>query len=84
MERYINPSKITFKEPHLVGVDGELYITLSDMKKAIEETPSEDVVQKSEVVKIFEEIEKASVEWKGYVSSDVRKTLAELKKKYTE
>ena len=31
---------------------------------------------------IFAELEHASKYWKGYVSSDVGKTIAELKKKY--
>ena len=62
--------------------DCDYYISKNDYRKA------SDVARE-----IFEEISKASADWGcycitstkwGYVTHDVSKTLAELKKKYTE
>ena len=45
MERYINPRKIDFKTHAIPGADGEIYLAYSDVRKAIAQTPSENVVE---------------------------------------
>lgn len=45
MPRYIDPRKIDFKTHAIPGADGEIYLAYSDVRKAIAQTPSEDVVE---------------------------------------
>ena len=72
---------------HILDSYALQYGTVTEQQEIIDEA-------KAEVAReIFEEISKASADWGcycisafkwGYVTTDVSKTLAELKKKYTE
>ncbi|MBQ8245772.1 MAG: hypothetical protein IJZ42_01425 [Lachnospiraceae bacterium] len=95
MERYINADKL-IKKIFPLGLvdDGKYTINAKAVKMAIDKAPTADVVPKSEVEKIFEEIEAMTLDF----SSGIRKSdgkfiefrsvdndrFAELKKKYTE
>lgn len=45
MPRFINPDKISMRVPCNYDEEGNLMVSLADVKKAIAQTPSEDVVE---------------------------------------
>lgn len=80
---------------NLIGNENDTFISLAEAKDRIEELPTADVVPKSEVEKIFAEIEDLLREWFDHFrqGGDIRESCAimaalsqvtELKKKYTE
>ena len=70
------------------SVNGRMCIncTFDDAMDLIEETPSSDVVPKSEVEKIFKEFERLMENNEVWFrqTDEIREEFAELKKKYTE
>lgn len=86
MERYINVNDITLKGVAVFDENLDLIIPLSDVRKALQLAPTADVVPKSEVEKIFEEIEKIRLEFltEKITGADMAVKLFLLKKKYTE
>lgn len=83
--RFINANKIDFRINFLAGADGDIYLSLSDVKRAIAQTPTEDVVLKSEIVqKIFEELDDITdLHACGLIYDDeLYDKIANLKKKY--
>ena len=69
--------RVLEKEPDYQHEDEDWRSGLYMAESALDEVPTSNIVEQ-----IFEELEHASKYWKGYVSSDVGKTIAELKKKY--
>ena len=89
MARYIDADALYEKLYPLDLVDKRLYtINAKAVADAIAKTPTADVVPKSEVAKIFEEIEKSIDEYLNVNYAEryfyLLETIAELKKKYTE
>lgn len=84
MPKYIDPSKIRLTAVGTVDEDGDILVSVRDVRKAIDQTPAADVVPKSEVDKIFEELEQIPKDQPSYVLYVfLTKKIAELKKKYT-
>jgi hypothetical protein len=77
MRRYIDADKL------LRNLPDDLPYKAS-VKRVLIQAPEADVVPKSEVEKIFEEIEKHLIFNTYGIATISDKTLAELKKKYTE
>lgn len=79
MPRYIDANKIILKTFYFPGADGEIYIDVEDVKKAIAQTPTADVAPKSEVARdIFEQIHREIAE---AIKSNVR-AIDERQEKY--
>ena len=45
MSRYIDVDKIRVTIPSCVDDEGDVYVSLSDVRKAIAQTPTEDVIE---------------------------------------
>ena len=43
--RFIDANKIDFKLNFLAGADGDIYLSLDNVQKAIAQTPTEDVIK---------------------------------------
>lgn len=81
MKKYIDASKIRLTAVGTVDEDGDILVSVRDVKKAIDQTPAADVVPKSEIAsEIFAEIEKLHLHITN--EFDLRR-YNELKKKYT-
>lgn len=54
--KYINVSKIRLTAVGSVDEDGDILVSVRDVKRAIEQTPAADVVPRTEVENIFVEL----------------------------
>lgn len=52
MERYINPAKIRLTAVGTVDDNGDVFVSMADVRKAIAQTPSADVVPKSYIAEL--------------------------------
>jgi hypothetical protein len=91
MPRYIDADKLIDKIfPIGLIDDGNYTINAKAVKIAIDKMPTADVVPKSEVEQIFDDIERLMFATKigtlhgFYYSTDLKYCVTELKNKYTE
>ena len=57
MPKYIDVEKIRLTAVGTVDEDGDILVSVRDVKRAIEQTPAADVVPKSEVERLEKELE---------------------------
>ncbi len=77
MERYINPEKIKLDSLTWLDGDSDILVPLVDVKKAIAQTPSEDVVLRAELaIRSFRDA--AQIEWLQKEVSKLQKDNAVL------
>jgi len=62
MQRFIDAEKIDLKLFPFQCADGEIYVSVDDVRRAIARTPTEDVVPKSEVEGLQAQIEHLTAE----------------------
>lgn len=99
MPRYIDADKIVYWTRYVSSNCLQSDVRKVAFRDEIERMPTADVVPRSEVAKIFEELDEARERWEstyssdhfgygggsyGYLQTDVDHTIYELKRKYTE
>lgn len=62
MERYINPAKIRLTAVGSVDENGDVLVSMADVRKAIAQTPSADVVPRAEVERLQAEIAQLQID----------------------
>lgn len=85
MPKYIDTSKIRLTAVGKVDEDGDILVSVRDVRKAILQTPAADVAPKGEVVsEIIEKIKTSIISCESWehIPVVVMDTLIELKKKY--
>lgn len=83
--RFIDANKIDFRINFISGADGDIYLSISDVKRAIAQTPTEDVTPQTEIVrKIFDELDAIlGLHVCGLICDDeLYDKIATIKKKY--
>lgn len=87
MARYIDAEKVDLKGIAVFDENLEVLVPLSDVRKALQMTPTADVVPKREVENLFEDVENlvnstAFADW--WSEGRFRRGIAKLKKKFKE